>query len=271
MTTKKKQPKDTTIENLCFVVGPIGEEGSETRTKANWLLKGIIKPVLEPRGYTVKRADEMPVPGNIDTQVINTVIDAELVIADLSELNANAFYELGLRHMSPNRPVIHMMRHGERIPFDNTSFRTVWFDHESFEGMQKAKASLEKQLDEIEKDGFKVETPVSRARAVNDVKFEGSDFEKTIQAELSELKNEVNRLRNVTVKKWPEGRVIDDSEDGEEFFFIGDHVEHPKFGQGEVYRIEGDKIYVDFDDTRRKVLKHFLKRAPNPMDDEIPF
>ena len=195
MTAKKKQPKDTTIKKLCFVVGPIGEEGSDIRTKADWLLRGIIKPTLEARGYEVKRADEMPAPGNIDTQVINTVIDAELVVADLSELNANAFYELGLRHMSPNRPVIHMMRKGERIPFDNSSFRTIVFEHDTYEGMEAAKVALEAQLDEIEKDGFKVETPVSRARAVNDITFEGNDFEKTLIEEIEDLRLEINLLK----------------------------------------------------------------------------
>lgn len=195
MTAKKKPEKEEKTEKLCFVVGPIGDEGSETRIKANWLLKAIIKPVLEPRGYIVKRADEMPVPGNIDTQVINTVIDAQLVVADLSELNANAFYELGLRHMSPNKPVIHMKRKGERIPFDNTAFRTIDYDLVEFETIEKAKVILISFIDEIEKDGFKVETPVSRARAVKEVRFEGTEVEKILQSQVSVLANEVAGLK----------------------------------------------------------------------------
>jgi len=44
-------------------------------------------------------------------------LDADLVIADMSLLNANAFYEIGLRHME-RKPIIHMFRSGEVIPFD---------------------------------------------------------------------------------------------------------------------------------------------------------
>jgi hypothetical protein len=36
----------------------------------------------------------------IDSQVITKVLDADLVIADLTLKNPNAFYELGLRHMA---------------------------------------------------------------------------------------------------------------------------------------------------------------------------
>jgi hypothetical protein len=50
---------------LCFVIGPIGEEGSPERDAANWLLNRVIKPVLtaDPFNYVVKRADELPTPG----------------------------------------------------------------------------------------------------------------------------------------------------------------------------------------------------------------
>jgi len=99
---------DVSAKKLCFIVGPIGPEGSEIRVHADWLLKGIIRPVMT--GYPefqVKRADHDARPGLIDVQMINDLIDAELVIADLSLLNPNAFYEIGIRHMT-GKPIIHM-------------------------------------------------------------------------------------------------------------------------------------------------------------------
>jgi hypothetical protein len=47
----------------------------------------------------VQRADEIKAPGDINSQIINRLMDAELVIADMSMHNANAFYELAIRHM----------------------------------------------------------------------------------------------------------------------------------------------------------------------------
>src|SRR3546814_9033715 len=100
--TKKPEVKH------CFVIGPIGSEGSETRIAADWLLNGIVKPVMDNFAFLVRRADEIPEPGMIDSQVIKSVHDADLVVADLSKHNAKAFYELAIRHMV-EKPVIHMI------------------------------------------------------------------------------------------------------------------------------------------------------------------
>jgi len=81
---------------LCFVIGPIGDEGTDFRIHADWLLEGIIQPVLsEFPEFNVKRADHDARPGLIDAQMINDLLNAELVIADLSFSNPNAFYEIG--------------------------------------------------------------------------------------------------------------------------------------------------------------------------------
>jgi hypothetical protein len=83
----------------CFVVGPIGDAGSAVRGHADWLLDEIIAPVFSEHfnEFDVIRADRISSPGMIDSQVINHLLDAELVVADLSFQNANAFYEVGLR------------------------------------------------------------------------------------------------------------------------------------------------------------------------------
>ena len=62
----------------CFVIGPIGKDGSETRNNADWLLEGIIRPVLEndPFDYAVQRADHVAEPGLITDQVITAVTNA---------------------------------------------------------------------------------------------------------------------------------------------------------------------------------------------------
>ena len=86
-----------TDEKLCFVIGPIGDEESDPRIHADWLLEGIIEPVMAnfPE-FRVKRADKDPRPGLIDAQLIDDLLRAQLVIADLTFLNPNAFYEIAL-------------------------------------------------------------------------------------------------------------------------------------------------------------------------------
>ena len=52
---------------------------------------------------------------------------ARLVVADLSFHNPNVFYELAFRHAT-RRPVIHLIRTLDSIPFDLDQFRTIRID-----------------------------------------------------------------------------------------------------------------------------------------------
>jgi hypothetical protein len=47
---------------LCFVIGPIGDAGTETRTNADWVLDGVIRPVFAEHFPNFKglRADACP-------------------------------------------------------------------------------------------------------------------------------------------------------------------------------------------------------------------
>jgi hypothetical protein len=58
----------------------------------------LIKPVVEEKGIICVRADEIRHSGVIDVPMYQELLTADLVIADLSTANSNAFYELGIRH-----------------------------------------------------------------------------------------------------------------------------------------------------------------------------
>src|SRR5438270_3691414 len=83
----------------CFVIGPIGEVGSEIRAHADRLLRFILQPVLLEHGYNAIRADKISEPGLITSQVIQHVTEDDLVVADLTRRNPNVYYELALRHV----------------------------------------------------------------------------------------------------------------------------------------------------------------------------
>src|ERR1700735_4412770 len=157
MSSHRKTPDVTGIVNstpsgaasLCFVIGRSGTPASDKRRHADWLLKGIIKPVFKehfPR-YNVVRADEIMQQGNISSQVINRLFDADLVIADMSLENANAFYELAIRHMK-RLPTIHMIRAGEEIPFDVFPYRAVQFSYNDPSELEAAKTELRSGVEE---------------------------------------------------------------------------------------------------------------------------
>jgi hypothetical protein len=117
----------TDWSKVCFYITPIGEESSEERKHTDMLLKHLLQPVAEEFGLTVVRADKIERSGLISQQVFEHVVRARLCVADLSFSNPNAFYELGVRHVSL-RPTIQLIRKGDKIPFDVSQGRTITID-----------------------------------------------------------------------------------------------------------------------------------------------
>lgn len=115
------------FETTAFYIAPIGEEHSEQRKHSDLFLGTIVEPALEGFNLQVVRADAIESPGLISKQVIEYILKARLVIADLSFHNPNVFYELALRHMI-NKPVVQVMRSSDNIPFDVSHVRTIRID-----------------------------------------------------------------------------------------------------------------------------------------------
>jgi tetratricopeptide (TPR) repeat protein len=58
----------------------------------------IIKPAVEAAQVKCIRADEIVHSGVIDVPMYEQLLDADVVVADISTMNPNALYELGVRH-----------------------------------------------------------------------------------------------------------------------------------------------------------------------------
>lgn len=126
--THQKIDKSTTdFDKICFYVTAIGSDDSEQRKHSDLFLGSIVEPAIEPLDLKVIRADQIAEPGMITSQVIEYIFHAKLVVADLSFLNPNVFYELALRHLS-RKPTVQIVRKGDAIPFDVNQFRTVVID-----------------------------------------------------------------------------------------------------------------------------------------------
>lgn len=92
----------------------------------------LIKPVLTKAGCVPFRADQEPGAGDIRTDMYFELVTADVILADISILNANVFYELGVRHGAAPRGVL--MIHGgwTRRPFDVAPDRTFDYDGKLF-------------------------------------------------------------------------------------------------------------------------------------------
>src|SRR5215472_7146415 len=70
------------------------------------------------RQYECVRADEIQHSGNINVPMYQELLNADVVIADVSTYNPNAFYELGVRHALKPYTTITIAEDKLVFPFD---------------------------------------------------------------------------------------------------------------------------------------------------------
>ncbi len=129
-------PTRPVIRPHAFVVMPFGKKkGSDgTLYDFNAIYKLMIKPALEESGFEPFRADEETSSGDILTDMFQELLLADLVLCDLSIDNANAYYELGIRHAFRKRGVVHIQAGRAYMPFDIFNVRTLPY-HITAEGV----------------------------------------------------------------------------------------------------------------------------------------
>jgi hypothetical protein len=152
------------LADVCFVISPIGSDGSEHRKHADLVLGSLIEPALEGLGLRIVRADKISKPGLITAQIIEHIVRAPLVLADLSYGNPNVFYELALRHAC-RRPAVQIIRTADHLPFDVGQFRTVVIDMTDVFSLvpkiESYRAEITRQCRSALEDGGPVDSPLS--------------------------------------------------------------------------------------------------------------
>lgn len=109
------------IRGKCFVIMGYGVKtdiatGRELNLDKTY--KNIIKPAVREANLECIRADEIRHSGTIDSPMYKQLLEADVVIADLSTYNANTFYELGVRHALRPKTTIAIAESELKPPFD---------------------------------------------------------------------------------------------------------------------------------------------------------
>lgn len=106
------------------------EDGKEYDLNLSY--KSIIKPVLEYYKLNYIRADEIMLAEMIDDSMYKFLLCADLVIADITTLNPNALYELGVRYALKPYSTIIIGSKDTKIPFDLNHIRIFQYNHNGY-------------------------------------------------------------------------------------------------------------------------------------------
>ncbi|ETB71211.1 hypothetical protein A943_10825 [Bacillus sp. CPSM8] len=191
-----------------FVITPIGDDNTDIRRSAEGFIDAVIVPVLNDLGFETNVAHRMTDGGSITNQLINSILEDDLVIANLTGLNPNVMYEVAVRH-AVRKPIVHVCENGTKLPFDLGAERTIFFTND-MKGVIEVKGIFKKYVESAlkEKDP---DNPIYRASSesmiLQHVKDENpdqfivlkriNDIERLLKSlNLSESLNESRRKSN---------------------------------------------------------------------------
>jgi len=123
-----------------FVAMPFKDKMSER------FYRKSIKPICTRLGLHAIRADEIFSASPIIEDIIGAIENAKVIIADITGMNANVFYELGMSHTLKNNQTIMITRDDyEESPFDIRHYRIINYK-DTTSGKTKFEHDLEKTL-----------------------------------------------------------------------------------------------------------------------------
>lgn len=163
----------------CFVIMGYGiKNGLNLDLTYNKIIKPVIidyklypYPLYEEMEFNAYRCDEICGTGAIDFKFVTCLDGADIVIADISTMNANAIYELGARHALKPRSTILLCakeKSKEFRFFDLTYVPIIFYEHNgSFiqnTEISKVKAKLSKSIEfAINSKSSIPDNPIQRA------------------------------------------------------------------------------------------------------------
>lgn len=115
------------MEKKCFIIMPISDQDGYDKGHFHRVYNHLIKPACQKAGFIPIRADEENKTNYIVIDIIRKIIEADIVLCDLSAKNPNVLYELGLRQAFNKKSVLIKDNKTNRI-FDIQGLRTIDYD-----------------------------------------------------------------------------------------------------------------------------------------------
>jgi hypothetical protein len=128
------------VEPFCFVIMPFKEKECSQRIYTE-LIKPLIANVFKISCY---RVDEDRLPDRIDNKIYSYLLKAAFIIAEVTTLNPNVFYELGLAHMLEKDCIILTKTSPHEVPFDINRIRA-----EQYNGDEQLREILKKSISSL--------------------------------------------------------------------------------------------------------------------------
>jgi hypothetical protein len=180
-----------------FVIQQIGAKDSLERKRADEIFNYIVAPAVKAVGLDPYRADLDLTPGAITPKMLTELLNARVVIADLTGRNPNVFYELGITH-SFARPLISIADSISELPFDAKDERVIELGEYPSSGLayvqgEQAKAYLQESLRIVLAADYSPPSPLREVAA--NASVDQLAPENPVAAEMAQMREALEEIR----------------------------------------------------------------------------
>ena len=159
---KERLRKDREIDysRVCLVLMPfgmktVGDERGQTRTvDLDAIYTSVFEPAIRatrlPEGGTLEplRMDQEFFASSISQGMFEALEYSRLVLVDITALNPNVFYELGVRQRAQQASTIIFYQLGSRVPFDINQVKAYPYEYEDGDAVARSRALVTRLLEE---------------------------------------------------------------------------------------------------------------------------
>ena len=132
------------MSDTCFVIMPYGQKKDVDGESIDFdeIYEYIIKEAVNAvSGLECHRCDDFEAPGWIPERMIRHIAEDRVAVVDTSTLNANVFYELGVRHALRKSVTVLIRREGTSSPFNIAGLNAIEYSTNP-KGVAKAKQRI---------------------------------------------------------------------------------------------------------------------------------
>lgn len=159
---------------ICFVIMPFGkkevtdEKGKKREIQFDDIFDGIFVPAIQatplPEGGNLeaRRTDRDFFTGDISQEMFQYLEYSRFALADITGLNANVFYELGVRHRARQAGTAIFRQLAAQIPFDINQIKAFPYEYEPTDEAEKSRALITRVLTESLQQN-RLDSPVQKA------------------------------------------------------------------------------------------------------------
>ena len=184
-------------KKLCFVIMPFSSTNRHTTEEWTAIFENVHKPAITGSrlGYKCERSKIGT--GAFIKDILFQLNQADVVLADLTDMNPNVFYELGVRHVLKNRTIL-VSQTMDDVPSDLKQYGVIIYGTDP-----KSVAEYKKKISEILKDirdnPDRADNPVSDYLHMKTIiidPFEAKTIEKRLIALVSECSFNLSVIKN---------------------------------------------------------------------------